>query len=65
MTYANWNIADVLLQGFIPLPKSVTPSRIEENADVYDFELTSEEMKTLDTGVYGECPCMYHICDMH
>ena len=42
-------------QGFIPLPKSVTPSRIEENADVYDFELTSEDMKSLDTGVYEPC----------
>ncbi|KAL5113239.1 hypothetical protein ACEQ8H_008893 [Pleosporales sp. CAS-2024a] len=44
-----------LQMGFIPLPKSVTPSRIEENADVYDFELTSEDMKSLDTGVYEPC----------
>ncbi|KAF2006378.1 2,5-diketo-D-gluconic acid reductase A [Amniculicola lignicola CBS 123094] len=36
---------------FVPLPKTVTKSRIEENADIYDFELTEEEMKTLDTGV--------------
>jgi diketogulonate reductase-like aldo/keto reductase len=47
---ANWTI-----QGFIPLPKSVTPSRIEENADVYDFELTNDDMKTLDTGMYEPC----------
>jgi len=39
-------------QGFVPLPKSVTPARIEENANVYDFELTSEEMKSLDTKLY-------------
>lgn len=32
----------------MPLPKSDTPSRIEENANVYDFELTQEEMKQLD-----------------
>jgi diketogulonate reductase-like aldo/keto reductase len=43
------------MQGFIPLPKSVTPARIEENADVYDFELTPEEMKSLDIGVYEPC----------
>lgn len=43
------------MQGFIPLPKSVTPSRIEENAAVYDFALTDEEMKSLDTGVYEPC----------
>jgi diketogulonate reductase-like aldo/keto reductase len=41
--------------GFVPLPKSVTPKRIEENADIYDFELTQEEMKSLDTGKYERC----------
>ena len=44
-----------LQNGFVPLPKSVTPSRIEENADVYDFELTAEEMKSLETGEYKPC----------
>ena len=39
----------------MPLPKSVTHSRIEENADVYDFELTAEEMETLETGNYDPC----------
>ena len=42
-------------QGFVPLPKSVTPSRIEENAQVYDFELSEEDMKSLDTGEYSPC----------
>ncbi|KAF2247619.1 Aldo/keto reductase [Trematosphaeria pertusa] len=44
-----------LQMGFVPLPKSVTKSRIEENADLYDFELTAEDMKSLDTGVYEPC----------
>ncbi|KAF2644542.1 Aldo/keto reductase [Massarina eburnea CBS 473.64] len=44
-----------LQMGFVPLPKSVTKSRIEENAQLYDFELTEEEMKKLDTGVYEPC----------
>ena len=39
----------------MPLPKSVTPSRIEENADVYDFELSADEMKSLETGEYSPC----------
>lgn len=31
------------------------PSRIEENANIYDFELTADEMKSLHTGVYEPC----------
>ena len=37
-----------LQKGYVPLPKSVTPSRIKENADVYDFELTQEEVDELE-----------------
>jgi diketogulonate reductase-like aldo/keto reductase len=43
------------IQSFVPLPKSVTPSRIESNADIYDFELTEEEMASLETGDYAPC----------
>ena len=37
-----------LQKGWVPLPKSDTPSRIEENADVYGFELSGEDMGVLD-----------------
>lgn len=34
-----------LQRGVIPLPKSVHPSRIVENADIFDFELTPQDME--------------------
>lgn len=37
-----------LQKGFVPLPKSVTPHRIQENFDVFDFELTGEEVQFID-----------------
>jgi diketogulonate reductase-like aldo/keto reductase len=40
----------------VAIPKSVKPHRIKENIDVFDFELTSDEVASidaLDTGVRG------------
>ncbi|CAO1620773.1 unnamed protein product [Parajaminaea phylloscopi] len=37
-----------LQRGFIVIPKSSNPSRIKENADIFDFELTSSDMQELD-----------------
>lgn len=42
-----------LQKGFGPLPKSVTSTRIVENADVYGFELTPEEVQGLETDEYS------------
>ncbi|GAA0085321.1 aldo/keto reductase [Clostridium sp. CTA-7] len=37
-----------LQKGNLPLPKSVTASRIAENAEVFDFELKEEDIKFID-----------------
>lgn len=41
-----------LQNGFLPLPKSVTQSRISENAKVFDFEITHEDMEIINTIPY-------------
>ncbi|EEQ56358.1 glyoxal reductase [Clostridiales bacterium 1_7_47FAA] len=41
-----------LQNGVLPLPKSVTPSRIVENADIFDFHLSDEDMVTINSMPY-------------
>jgi diketogulonate reductase-like aldo/keto reductase len=53
-------------KGFVYVPKSVKKERMEENAQVFDFQLTDEEMNELDSlttsdaidtflGLYRKC----------
>ncbi len=44
-----------LQRGYLPLPKSVTPSRIKENTQLFDFELAEEDMQRISEleGVCG------------
>lgn len=52
-------VAQVILRwqvqtGWVTIPKSVTPSRVKENADIFDFELDSGDLATiasLDAGI--------------
>ena len=41
-----------LQNNFLPLPKSVTPSRISENANVFDFEIAFEDMEIINKMPY-------------
>jgi diketogulonate reductase-like aldo/keto reductase len=37
-----------LQKGFLPLPKSVTPNNIEANLQIFDFELSADDVDKLD-----------------
>ncbi|MBB5174142.1 aldo/keto reductase [Texcoconibacillus texcoconensis] len=43
-----------LQKEIVTIPKSVTPKRIEENADIFDFELTAEDIEAIDNLHTGE-----------
>ncbi len=49
-----------LQMGFTTIPKSTTLSRIKENADIFDFEISKDDMKTIeklnDGFRIGKCP---------
>ena len=44
-----------LQKGHVPLPKSVTPSRIVENTDIYEFKLEKGDVEKLTTDEYAPC----------
>ena len=43
-----------LQTGFVPLPKSANPMRIKQNAEIFDFELSDEDMNII-SGLSGSC----------
>lgn len=54
-----------LQKGFVPLPKSVTPSRIKENLQIFDFDLDESDFRLLSKmegrfGPSSDPDHMYH-----
>nr|CAH7735952.1 unnamed protein product [Callosobruchus chinensis] len=49
----------IIQLGVVPIPKSTNKSRLAENINVFDFELTSDEMAKMDTLDYnGRTHCL-------
>lgn len=46
-TFAQIMLHWCVQSGFVVLPKSITPSRVQENAEIFDFELDDEDMEKL------------------
>lgn len=56
----NKTTAEILLRwsiqkGYITIPKSVTPARILANANVFDFTVADEDIRTMDTFPQERC----------
>ena len=51
-TVAQLCIRWCLQNNTLPLPKSVTPARIAQNADIFDFAISDEDMKTINDMEY-------------
>ena len=55
-----WHIEN----GLIAIPKSVTPSRIRENTDIFGFKLDAEDMRVIEglddaSGRVGPDPAVF------
>jgi diketogulonate reductase-like aldo/keto reductase len=62
-TTAHILIRYCLQKDWVPLPKSDTPDRIRQNANVYGFELTKEDMATLDALDQGDAGAIVQAVD--
>lgn len=66
----NKSAAQVVLRylyqnGTVPIPKSSNENRIVENINIFDFELTPEEMAIMDGFNTGERTVPFNLCKKH
>lgn len=47
-TVAQLLVRWIVQQGIVCIPKSDHKTRIEENANIYDFEISSDDLKKID-----------------
>lgn len=52
-----------LQRGWVPLPKSDTPERIIQNMEIYDFDISAEDMKTLNELDEGPAGSIVQVVD--
>jgi len=52
-------------RGVVVIPKSVTPARIKSNIEVFDFELTDDEIKTIEGLNRGWRACAFEVMKDH
>ncbi|MGG7188136.1 aldo/keto reductase [Clostridium paraputrificum] len=47
-TVAQLTLRWIIQKGIVPLPKSVTPERIKSNLEVFDFEISAQDVEKID-----------------
>jgi len=47
-TVAQLTLRWIIQKGIVPLPKSVTPERIKSNLEVFDFEISAQDVERID-----------------
>lgn len=47
-TVAQLTLRWIIQKGIVPLPKSVTPERIKSNLQVFDFEISAQDVERID-----------------
>lgn len=55
----------LIQNGCCAIPKSTDKNRIDENINIFDFELDEDEMKILDSLNTGDRTVPFTLCESH